>query len=78
MTLAEIAKAWRLELEQQDHRASSGVVLIYAGKVYGWKDRLRDAGHERPGAVAVDTDGHEFTAEGGDDYNGAKCWVARS
>ena len=25
---------------------------------------------------AVDEAGHVFISEGGDDYNGAKCWVA--
>lgn len=54
----------------------SGVVLVWQGSVYGWKNSLRDAGHERPGVYAVDEAGHVFIAEGGDDYNGAKCWVA--
>jgi hypothetical protein len=52
-----------------------GVVLVWQGEVYGWKNRLRDAAHERPGAYAVDEEGHVFIAEGGDDRNGAKCWV---
>jgi len=58
----------------QEHRG--GVVLVWQGSVYGWKNSLRDASHERPGAYAVDEAGHVFIAEGGDDYNGAKCWVA--
>lgn len=53
-----------------------GVVLIWQGQVYGWKNCLRNAGHEQPGAYAVDEAGHVFVAEGGDDYNGAKAWVA--
>ncbi len=53
-----------------------GVVLLFEGKVYGWKNCLRDAGHEQPGAYAVDEAGHVFIAEGGNDYDGAKCWVA--
>ncbi|EGL4300878.1 antirestriction protein ArdR [Salmonella enterica] len=53
-----------------------GVVLIWEGKAYGWKNCLRDAGGERPGAIAIDTDGHVFIAEGGNEYDGAKCWVA--
>ncbi|MHC8347730.1 antirestriction protein ArdR [Pseudomonas sp. RT6P73] len=57
----------------QDRRG--GVVLVWDGQVYGWKNCLRDAIHERPGAYAVDEDGHVFVAEGGDEYNGAKCWV---
>ncbi|TLX55628.1 antirestriction protein ArdR, partial [Stutzerimonas nosocomialis] len=40
------------------------------------KNCLRDAGHEQPGAYAVDEDGHVFIAEGGNEYDGAKCWVA--
>lgn len=55
---------------------SGGVVLLWQGQVYGWKSCLRDACHERPGAFAVDEAGHIFIAEGGDEYNGAKCWAA--
>lgn len=28
------------------------------------------------GAIAIDTNGHVFIAEGGNEYDGAKCWVA--
>ncbi|EPJ6132876.1 hypothetical protein [Citrobacter freundii] len=34
--------------------------------------------HERPGVIAVDVDENVFIAEGGNDYDGAKCWVAHS
>lgn len=37
---------------------------------------LRDASHERPGVYAVDEPCYVFIAEGGDEYNGAECWVA--
>lgn len=67
---ATVAK-WRAG--NQDHR--DGVVLVWQGEVYGWKNCLRDAVHERPGAYAVDEGGQVFIAEGGDDQNGAKCWV---
>ena len=40
-----------------------GVVLVFEGKVYGWKNCLRDAGHEQPGAYAVDEAGRR-TARG--------------
>jgi hypothetical protein len=53
-----------------------GVVLVWEGGVYGWKNELRDPESERPGAYAVDKAGLVFKAEGGDDYNGAKAWVA--
>lgn len=62
---------WRAR--NQERRG--GVVLVWEGQVYGWKNCLRDAVHERPGAYAVDEAGHVFVAEGGDDDNGAKCWV---
>ncbi len=55
---------------------SDGVVLIWQGTVYGWKNCLRDAAHEQPGAYAVDESGHVFIAKGGNEYDGAKAWVA--
>lgn len=70
--LRAIATQWRAT--NQEH--PGGVVLIWQGSVYGWKNCLRDATHEQPGAFAVDEAGHVFIAEGGDEYNGAKCWVA--
>ncbi len=66
------ATMWR----SRNHEYQEGVVLIWQGEVYGWKNKLRDASHERPGVYAVDVTGHVFVAEGGDDLNGAKCWVA--
>ena len=74
MNYTEIAAEWRDA--QTDNRATSGVVLIWRGEVYGWKNVLRDAASEQPGAVAVDSSGNVFRAVGGDAYNGAKCWVA--
>jgi hypothetical protein len=71
-SLRTTATQWRAS--NQEH--ANGVVLIWQSAVYGWKNSLRDAAHERPGAYAVDEVGHVFIAEGGDDYNGAKCWVA--
>jgi hypothetical protein len=70
--LRATATQWRAG--NQEHRG--GVVLVWQGSVFGWKNSLRDAGHERPGVYAVDEDGHVFIAEDGDEYNGAKCWVA--
>ena len=73
MDYTTLAAEWRNE--QPENRATTGVVLIWDGEVYGWKSTLRDASHERTGAVAVDSEGHVFRAAGGDAYNGAKCWV---
>ncbi|MBS0045138.1 antirestriction protein ArdR [Shewanella sp. M16] len=70
--LREIADKWREE--NPDHQ--DGVVLIWQGSVYGWKNSLRDPAHEQPSAFAVDSEGHVFIAEGGNSYDGAKCWVA--
>lgn len=67
---ATVAK-WR----QHNQERHGGVVLVWQGEVYGWKNCLRDAVHERPGAYAIDEYGHVFMAEGGDDQNGARCWV---
>lgn len=72
--LRTTATQWRAT--NQDHHG--GVVLVWQGVVYGWKNCLRDAAHERPGVYAVDEAGHVFIAVGGDDHNGAKCWVAIS
>lgn len=70
-TLRATASHWRATNKQH----LGGMVLLWEGKVYGWKDCLRNASHERPGVYAVDEEGHIFIAEGGDEYNGAKCWV---
>ncbi|RMP42135.1 hypothetical protein ALQ26_00518 [Pseudomonas amygdali pv. lachrymans] len=51
-------------------------MLVWRGEVYGWKNELRNPTSERPGAYAVDKAGLVFQAQGGDDYNGAKAWVA--
>lgn len=71
----DIANQWR---ERNEEHGRDGVVLIWAGEVYGWKNCLRDAQHERPGVIAVDADGHVFLAEGENDVGGAKRWVVRS
>lgn len=71
--LRDIAANWRAK--QGEPHYTGGVVLIWQGAVYGWKNRLRDPRHERPGAYAVDETGQVFVAEGGNEYDGAKCWV---
>lgn len=69
--LFTIATQWK----ERHKECLGGVVLFWDGEAYAWKDSLRDAGHERPGVHAIDDAGNVFIAEGGDDYNGAKCWV---
>ena len=75
MSYVDIAQRWRTQNVEHAH---SGIVMILDGQVYGWKNCLRDAQHERPGVIAVDVDENVFIAEGGNDYDGAKCWVAHS
>ncbi|MFJ7311495.1 antirestriction protein ArdR [Pseudomonas sp. NPDC098747] len=72
----EVLRATATRRREGNREHSAGVVSVWQGSVYGWKSSLRDASHERPGVYAVDEAGHVFIAEGGDDYNGAKCWVA--
>lgn len=66
----KLAEAYRRE-EGQD----GGIVLVYAGQVYGWKNELRDPHQERPGALAVTAYGSVWLADGGNDQDGAKTWT---
>lgn len=73
-----IAKAWRDSQSQNEkHRTNSGIVLIWNNEVYGWKDELRNPESERPNAIAVDTQGQVYVAEGGNDYDGAERWTMK-
>ncbi|HAU9357964.1 TPA: antirestriction protein ArdR [Escherichia coli] len=67
-----MAKVWR---QHNPEHADSGVILIWDGKVYCWKNILRAPQHERPRVIAVDTEENVFIAESGNEYDGAKCWV---
>lgn len=51
-----------------------GVVVIHNGKAGSWMSTLRNPERFRPGCVAVDEKGNEWTAAGGDDREGAKEW----
>lgn len=64
--------------QQNSRHADTGIVLIWGSQAYGWKNCLRDAQHERPNAIAVDADDNVFIAQGGNDQDGAKCWVVHS
>lgn len=74
--LIEALRATAIKWRAVNQEHPGGVVLVWEGVVYGWKNELRDPASERPGAYAVDMAGFVFKAEGGDDYNGAKAWVA--
>jgi len=51
-----------------------GVVVIFKGKAAGWMNTLRDPQGWEPGCIAVDADGHQWQATGGDAYAGAQAW----
>ncbi len=73
------ARAWRAIEPDCDRLLSAahrytGVALVFRGKIYGWKNELRDPQHEQPGVVAVDVDGQAWIACGGDEYHGAEVW----
>ncbi len=74
--LIEALRATATKWRAGNPEHSGGVVLVWEGEVYGWKNELRDPASERPRAYAVDKAGLVFQAEGGDDYNGAEAWVA--
>jgi len=67
--LLKLADKYRTETGRAD-----GVVLIFNGLVYGWKNKLRDPQCEQPGAIAVDENGKQWIATGGDSYSGAVRW----
>lgn len=65
----DLAAAYRRDEQQPD-----GIVLVWAGQVYGWKNELRDPHQERPGALAVSARNCVWLADGGNDQDGAKSW----
>ena len=71
-TPQQIAATWRRK--QPANRRTTGIALVYGGRVYAWKNELRDPQHEQPGAVAVDVSGNTWTATGGNSRDGAKSW----
>ena len=69
-----VAAARRYRSDYPGH--DDGVVLVWQGEAYGWKNELRDPQSERPGVYAVDADGNVWEAVGGNDYDGAERWEA--
>lgn len=69
MTNQEIANKYRVE-----HNKASGVVIVRQGVVAGWIGWLRDPRHWQPGCVAIDIDGREWVAVGGNETDGAERW----
>lgn len=70
---AAVAARWR---DTRPDLADRGVVVVNrAGEACGWMDCLRNPENWEPGCTAVDVEGREWVATGGDDYNGASEWV---
>jgi len=67
------AMKWRSYLGYQ---GKGGIVLVFDGEAYAWRDKVRNPETERPNALAVDEAGNVWIATGGDDYNGAERWEA--
>lgn len=51
-----------------------GVVVIFGNHVAGWMDELRDPQSWEPGCFAIDENGNEWVAVGGNTYDGAEKW----
>ena len=68
----EIADQYR---KQELLPMDRGGVIIFNGNVQGWVDKLRDPQSWCPGCIAVDQEGNEWVATGGNDYDGAKEWT---
>lgn len=77
MRMIEIAQRWR---RQHGYLTKGGVVVISDGVVQGWVNELRDPQHWQPGCIAVDAQGVEFVAQGGNARDGAQRWnqIARA
>lgn len=69
--LRAVAKVYRRE---ELSSCAHGFVLIYQGRVYGWKRSLDCPSSEKPGAFAVDAAGNFWIATGGNDHDGATSW----
>jgi len=61
-------------LAERPQLSGKGVVVIYNGEVSGWMNELRDPHKWLAGCYAVDPQGNQYRAFGGDKYNGATAW----
>lgn len=64
------ATAWRANRTD----LVGGVIVFHGHELQGWVNQLRNPEHWMPGCIAIDTDGHQYRATGGDVYNGAERW----
>lgn len=71
MDIKNQAKVWRKENGYTD---KGGVIVILSDEIQGWVNELRDPQHWQPGCIAIDNNGNEWIATGGNNYDGADSW----
>ena len=62
--------------EQETLVGKGGVVVFFQGEVQGWVNQLRNPERWQPGCIAVDEQGHTWTAIVGNERDGALMWLA--
>ncbi|SDR62967.1 hypothetical protein SAMN05445850_8541 [Paraburkholderia tuberum] len=72
-TPIDIAHRWR---QENGYVGRGGVVVLFDGEVQNWVNKLRNPEHWQPGCIAVDEQGHTWTAIAGSERNGALMWLA--
>ena len=70
-THKKLAQTFR---DQHNLQGKGGVVTLFAGEAFGWQNALRGPHTVVPGAIAIDEDGNEWLAVGGNNYDGATDW----
>lgn len=71
MTTINLAEKWRAE---KGYIGKGGVIVIHDGIVNSWVNELRDPEHWAPGCIAIDEEGNQWIATGGDRQSGSERW----
>lgn len=66
-----LASSWRVD---NGYQGKGGVVIVFAEKVQGWVNELRDPNHWCPGCFAFDESLNTWLTVGGNNQDGAKEW----
>lgn len=51
-----------------------GYTIVCNSEIGGWVNSLDNPGSWMPGCIAIDNDGNQWIALGGNDYDGAERW----
>ena len=70
MSNKDLAAKWR-----EQYGYTGGVVVIFGGEVQGWVNELRNPEQWQPGCVAIDEQGQQWIAVGGNARDGAERWA---